>query len=484
MHAISRLLVPVLALLAAGCASRPAPGPNPDTAELLSRIETLREEAGASAPSGTGALEAVRLPLGEAWLDAPLSARYARLPAEAAVRLLAQGRPVRFDLSPGAVPVEAVWPEGAGTIREHLDAVAAQADWSWSFADGVLAVRDIETRHFMLQTQPGATQAALGLRNLGGAGGSSDNRMILGMDPYAGEIAEAVGAALRIGAADVDARTTVSIAPSANMLVVTAKPSAMRGVERIVALHNRSASRIVRISLSVFEVAFSDEEKRDLALDLIRRSADVPVRLLINETLASFGAPPGAVLFDRVDGRSRHYGSSAVLQWLDTFGDTSISYDDTIEVLNNHVASVEVVRNEDYISSVTREVDGESGEVSIEIRRDELRTGLAVHLQPSVAGSRITLRLGLSRSDLVDRRPFSFGTGAIEGENFTTDNFNRMLSVVLEDGEPRLLASLSSSRDVDTTRRVPFLGFLGTGRDRQVRRHETVMLIEAEVTGG
>ena len=97
------------------------------------------------------------------------------------------------------------------------------------------------------------------------------------------------------------------------------------------------------------------------------------------------------------------------------------------------------------MSKITFTVSG-SGDTQTktpEIEFSELRTGLAIHLQPTVRDNLITLRMALSRSTLIDRVPFNY-TG-IEGETFVTDDFNRVLSVSLKDGEPKLLMSFSEA---------------------------------------
>lgn len=506
------------------------------------QIELIREEAEAAA-GATGGLEEIRVPASEAWLDRPLAAKYLELCAHDAIRALVRNRPVRFEISPAeqsAIPMVRLDPS-ARTIRDHLESVAKQANWSWYLDGGVVMVRDIETRRFSLSIQPGSYTAGLGLRNLNASGGSiADNNVELQLDPYVGEfvtqvrsvlgIAEGSAAAqalpdprvefpdngyidaVGVGGAsgpvcthrppfdsgEHDPRTAVEVSPSAHLLTVTARPNAMREVEALVEEFDSTVSRIVRIQLSLIEVDFRDGEKRDLALNLIRRSSEFPINLLLGSSTASVlpGSDGAASIFGGTvvneggaaigggyaePGR-RATGSTAVAQWLDTLGDATIAYDDTVEVLNNRVASVDLTRTRQYISEITREVVVGSDQLSTEVEFRDLRTGMVVHLQPTArTDGRITLTLGVSRSALVGTNTYSFGS--IAGETHVTDDFNRLLSISLKDGETRLLASLSESETRGESARIPILGRfgIGTSRNRNSRGREMVMMITATV---
>ena len=479
MNTVRPAMAVVLATaLLTGCLFRVNPElekvPVDETNEVLEQIERVREAL--AALEDTDRLEEVRIPLAESWLEQPLRARYRALQANSAFRLVAQGHPVRFNFDETLSPL-IQWPPTARTIRQHLDAIAAQADWSYTLEEGVVQVRNIETRQFILNAQPGAVESAINLRGLKDAGSAlNDNSMSLSLDPYAGTLERMVQNILA-------QQGTVMISPSANMLVVTARPNAMRVVERMIEGYNRSVSQIVRLELALIEVTFDDTEKRDSLLQLIRRSNDIPVGLLIDQTGGRIGAGSGAFPSDlaAAPGQYRYDGSAAVFEWLDTFGDANINFDDTVEVINNHVASVDVTESEQYVSRVSREVSEEGVDVEVEFR--ELNTGIVIHLQPTVVGDMITLRLGLSRSTPLSRQNYQFGT--VSGTTFRTSDFNRLLSVSLADGEPKLLASLSSanSRDRRTGVPVPLFSSLGigTGKEANAQRRETVMLITATI---
>ena len=463
-----------------GCNSRPELHSSVERAQ--ERIEEIRRSANSTEPTGLQRITAPRMTV---WLDQRITARFNNLDARSAIDLMVQKRPVRYNTGASGALVK--WSPSALTIRDHLDSITAQADWIYRVEKGVVQVYDIETRHFALAAQPGATQADMKMRNLSTSDSEgSDNTVRVALDPYTVELVELVRSVLGLeaesgGSEQTDPRTAVAILPAANQLVVTAKPSAMRRVEDVMQRYNFSTSAIVRVHISIMEVDVSDSEKHNLLLDIVRQSSNFTVGLgIIGNITGSAGTLSGSVNSPN----SNYRGSRLVYNWLKKFGDTSIAYDDTIEILNNHVASIDATRTERYVSKIAFTVTGSGGSESKtpEVEFSELRTGLAIHLQPTVQDNRITLRMALSRSFPVERIPFNFA--GIEGVNFVTDDFNRVLSVSLKDGEPKLLMSFSEAVVRDSREKIPWLGVLGNSRDRQDRNRETIMMITANVVEG
>ena len=504
----------VLPLLLGGCGN-PPPRPGDDPAV---RIDAARasdaQRAAVTAP------DPLRIPREAPWLGDPVTVHYRGLPASRALRAIAQGRPLRFAFAPDPDPV-VMAPHGARTLGEHLTAICRQADWAYTVTDGVVLVEDIETRAFSLAAQPGISEARVPLRGLrggdGDGGDSAANAFRLTLDPYAAEVAAMVEGVLGLagetggtvaeatapsapfgppgdgfesagltapaqdsGAAAPDPRTGVTVLPSSNLLVVTAKPHRLRAVERMLARYNGAGATTVRLAITLYDVDLSGAEERSLDLKLLRAGG-------ITATLTSppggnGEATPASVTLDFNEG-NRFDGSKLVYNWLQSQGDTRVAFSDTLEILNNRVASVDATRTRQYVARVSREteVSGASERQAPEVEFDELRTGLALHVQPTVVDGLITVRLGLSRSTLIGERPYSFDGGNIAGVNFITDDLNRRVSVSLRNGETKLLTSLSSTETAREQRRTPWLPWLGDGVNNRSRSRETVMLISAYI---
>lgn len=430
----------------------------------------------------------VRVPRGAAWLGDPVTAHYSGIRASVVMRQLAGRRPIRltFDVSASGDPLVAAPPE-AVTIQDHLEAVCGQADWTYSVSDGTVLVHDIQTRVFPLTVPPGRTSSRMVLRGLGaGAGGAGPgNDVVVESEPYADEIGGFVEALLGMDADEdasssaVDPRTRVWVLPSANAVAVTARPHRMRVVERELAAYNETAARVVRLRIVVYEVDVSDTDERGLDLQALR-SAGTALGLRISPV--SDAGSGGAVRLDFA-AHDRFDGSRVVLEWLRTAGRTSIEFQDQVEIRNNQMASVDATETRQYLERFSRQTQS-AGATSFEtptVEFGQLRLGWSINLQPTIEGDSVTVRVGLSRSSLVEERPYSFDGGSVQGTMHVTDDYNRRTSVTLTSGETRLVTMLADENERASARRVPWLPWVGDGRSRRSRDRETVMMLTAEV---
>lgn len=491
-------------LVAAGCAAqRAADAPEGDPAAEPAAAATGGAEPESAAPESRSEPAAVDdvlvergpapearipakellIPRGAEWLAEPLTAEYRSLPATVAIRQVTQGRPLRLDVGGGDPLVDS--PPGAVTVQEHVESICSQADWSWSAAGGVVLVTDIETRTFALAAQPGSATATMKLRGL--AGESGGNEVALDLSPYRDEVGDLVRTVLGMGGEEeepaedglVDPRTGVVVLPSANAVVVTARPHLMRRVEEALGRYNRATARTVRLHVALYEVETTGGEDRGVDLAALRAAA---VDFGLRVTAPAAGTDGAVARLTFLEG-NRADGSKAVVRWLRTEGRVSTALDDVVEVRSNAVATVDATETRQYVAKVTRatEVAGPTQLATPEVELDELRLGWSLAVQPTIVEDGVTVRIALSRRALIEERPFSLGAGAIEGSTFTTDDFNRVMSVALRNGETKLLTSLADSSSREGRRGVPWLGWLGEGRERKEREREAVLLMTAEI---
>ena len=477
----------VLACFSASCALyKPPPSPSPAPLPAPEAVAHGTPSPKVAAP------RRVRVPISAPWLTERLDARYGEAPASVVIGMIAQDHPVRltFDASDGDPLVRRS--PAAMTIADHLASVCSQADWSYTVAEGTVLVSDIETETFRLSQAPGTSNVETKLRGLAGAGAAgAKNEMVVNLDPYGGEIAALIESVLGIGDAAGDAgegddvatpdpRTRVAVVPSANAVVVTAKPHKIREVRQVLGEMNGATSKSVRIHLAVYEVDVTDAESRSLDLTVLRANSST---WGINVAPAGGAAQTPSTLSIAVTNNGPWDGSTAIYNWLQTAGRTSISFEDTLEIRNNQVGSVDSTRTRQYVRSVTRQAQATGSAIlespSVEI--DELRTGWVVHVQPTIRPGRVSLRMVLSRSALVDEVAYSFDGGRIAGTNFVTDETNRAISIELADGETKLVTQLAAKEEKTERRRTPWLPWVGDGTARATRERETVMTVTATV---
>ena len=492
----------------AGCSSLSAGAAETPAAEAFeggrgNEAGSADEPAPLAPPVGMG--RKVMVPRRAQWLADAVTAEYGGVPAAVALREVTRGRPLRLDVRDGGVLVQS--PPGAVTVQEHVSAICWQSGWSWRAEEGVLLVRDIETRTFSLTAQPGNVEATLKLRALsggkgaGGEDGGEDggDQVAVELAPYTEEVAELVRVVLGIAGeedereeaagdeTEADPRTAVVALPSANAVVVTARPHLMREVEREIGIYNHATARSVRLHVALYEIERRGGGERGIDLSALRAAA-VGFGLRVSAGSPTAGAGAVATL-DFMEG-NRAEGSGVILRWLETAGDVHVSLDDVVEVRNNAVASVNTTETRQFVAQVSQQFQSAAGaglgtavSGGPQVLFDELRLGWSMALQPTIVGGRVTVRLALSRRALIDERPYSFGDGAVQGLNFITDDFNRLMSVTLEDGETKILTSLVNKSVRGSRQRVPWLWWFGRGETRAEREHEVVLVMKSEVLG-
>lgn len=474
-------------MVLASCASTPPSNPPPLPAPA----------AGPAAERGTPTLRVavprrVRVPISAPWLTERLDADYEAAPASAVIRMIAQEHPVRLTFDAREADPMVRRSPAALTVADHLASVCSQADWAFTVAEGTVLVSDIETETFRLSQPPGASSVETRLRGLASAPeGGARNGIAVALDPYGEEVVALIESVLGIGegAGEIredddfqapDPRTRVAVVPSANAVVVTAKPHKIREVRAVLAEMNGATSKSVRIHLAVYEVDVTDAESRSLDLSALRSSSST-WGISVAPVEGSEQTPSTLSIAVANDGPWD--GATAIHNWLQTAGRTSISFEDTLEIRNNQVGSVDSTRTRQYVRSVTRQAQATGSAIlespSVEI--DELRTGWVIHLQPTIRPGRVSLRMALSRAALVDEVPYSFDGGRIAGTNFVTDEVNRALSIDLADGETKLVTQLAAKEEKTSRRRTPWLPWLGDGIVRAERERETVMTVTATV---
>ena len=489
--------------LCVGCATVKAPGGPAAGPVPAAEVDYGAPSVGAAAQRSTEtrAVAATRVheasvPHGAKWLGEALEAEYAGVSASVALRQVARGRPLRLDVG-GRDPLVSSQPDAA-TVQDHVTSICAQADWACNALGGVLVVADMETRTLQVAVQPGSSSASLKLRALatgeeeGSGGGEDETGVEVELAPFGEEVATLVETVLGIGGEEntaedgeeggplVDPRTGVVVLPSANAVLVTARPHMMRVVERELERFNASASKTVRLQVAVYEVSSRDASERGVDL-LAMRDAAVGFGLRV-----SGGTKIGSGAVAEVDflEGNRAHGSRAVLRWLESAGSARVSLNEVLEVRNNQVASVDATETRQFVAKVSQGPRTVGAGIEVgppEVVFDELKLGWAVALQPTIIGDQVTVRVALSRRSLIEERPYRFGGGAIEGMNFVTDDLNRLMSVTLRSGETKLLTSWANATSRRSAEGVPFLGWFGRGGTREEREHEVVLLMSAEV---
>ena len=421
-------------------------------------------------------MQAVSLPEDASWLLDSIHVTLHDLDAKEAVTLIVREHAVRFDLHRSELPIVTYASRSEHTVKDALDTIAAQADWTYSIVDGTILFRDFETRTLLLLAQPGMVQAKMSVNSLdagssGSAGANDGGTVEHASDPYVTELEPFVSELIATDL-DLGLPSTVRLLPNANASLVTARPSTVRRIAELVETYNERVSQSVRIHITVYEVTSSSKQSIGTRLKAV---LDDKTNTFIGgwdvrpvESDAQFG-------FEGLNPATLFSGTDALLEWLNREGDATINFNDSIEVRNNQIAASSSTRTYQYISSITRQQDAQ-GRERTEVQREQLRTGWSISVHPTIGHDEVTVRLSLARRSLVEERPFQFGESV--GTNFVTDDQVRAMTVSLANGESRIITALRASDERKD--RSKFAGLV-TRRGSSQSNTESVLLMRVEL---
>lgn len=434
------------------------------------------------------------------WLLDVVTANYQNIPATVVLGRLVENHPWKLLFALEDDPLVSA-PTGALTLQNHLAAVCSQANWTYTVVNGVILIFDFETKTFSLAIQPGVLNSSMPLNSLSTnaeAASGAVNTASLTLNPYENEITQIIHTVLLNNSNDTDTasgtntdapqgirraadKVSVTVAPSANAVIVTARPNAMRRIERVLDTYIADTAKSVSVKIVFYEVAVSNRTGRSLDLNIVRAAANTAgIRIFPTPRLANNASN---LSFRITDENSKFNETAIVGHWLNTVGDTSVTFEDQVEIRNNTVATMNNTTSRQYVQSISREqtATGNTTLATPSVEFDILNLGWAISIQPTIIGNRITLNLAISRSNFVNEISYSFDAGRIAGTNFVTDNFNRRMAIQLQSGETKLLTSLTNQEDRKQDSRTPWLPGLGDRINHFDSNQEIVMMITATI---
>ncbi len=421
------------------------------------------------------------------WLSEKNAAVYRALPATQAIRAVLGARPVFFaPVIENNPPVYS--PAAGGTVREHLDSIASQANWAWQVeAGGNVLWTSLPTRVFQLAVPQGTRTARLGRSGDDQSSGGSDDDSTQRTDTQQAELAHFTVPYSELEAS-VDAMLSgeyaFSLLPSANSLVVTAPPDLMRRVEALVTHFNHAATQRVLVKLEIYLVDLSDSERETLDWTFLRQAASgLQFKLEAkSEGILGLEPPFRLSLSDLSDGR--YSGSQLIFNALAEQGSASVVARPRIIALNNQVSELRINRVTPYTENVRfREIDrGATTEISPEIETARVIGGTTIYVLPSIEGNRVSLTLSVNYTRINRFVTHTLGEGAnsINVRLPEYDDTQFTLPIALRSGETMVLAgnpSETSNSQALHRKLIP----MWRGNRSSRRRTETVMLITAHI---
>ena len=333
-------------------------------------------------------------------------------------------------------------PQHIATRGEAVEHLCFLFDY-WCSIDqnpgSALIVRANETRTYRLTAQPGESSGSMGVEGLSQTTGQSSASM--DNAPYTTTLEPL----MEILIAD-QVGSSYLLSQETNTLIVRGRPSLHAEVADAVREFNSLLALAVRVHVSVFEI----ERDRQRGFVLKPQTGETTISggerrtisTIVNEAIQNSRLDVTYTVADVA-------GSfSVALNALASIARTRVAFSETLETRNNVIITSQNTRSQSYVSGVTRDRETVQGSLVTQynIETEELETGWSVSVLPTVGvDDIITIRVAISRQDLVSIDAYDFGDGA-SGNTFTTDQTNRQMSFTLRNGESRLVSALSSEQ--------------------------------------
>ena len=526
------------ALLLSGCLNV---GDHRATLETAGdRIETAREMLTETpvevdfVPTGA---KAVEIPKDQAWLYRPIGPVDYHMSLRDAVGELVSSRPASYRMALAYNPVVKSPPD-ARTLKDHLDSMAMQANVGWHYEAGGLVFTAMVTRQYRLPVFGGAINtASISANNLGaGAGGGTGSDNTFSMTTHlSGELQGLVGATLGIkpcqnqgqgqqqdqqqqqqreqGSGDEMTPATMAgvpvlkepereeecytLSPAANLLTITARPQTLLRFEEAYDPFLKGLKRSALLKIITIKLDVTDLTQQRLDLDLVRSGSRLvgggPGGTLIQNITSDLTSSQtnlegglGAVFSATfVDAGSPWNGSSLLLQSLESI--TNVTVEDSRELLaySNRLITIQDTERFNYVSQIQRDPEtvGQTTTVRTSISTDQVVTGQALNILPSLSEDTISLHIVINEATLL--RLKVDGTGDTRISLPDTANSDVVFDVTLGDNQTALIASTirsetSLNEDKSGIIPLPFLDrLLSNSNEGQQRIYQTVYLIEA-----
>ena len=149
-----------------------------------------------------------------------------------------------------------------------------------------------------------------------------------------------------------------------------------------------------------------------------------------------------------------------LLGMLGQLGSVNINTRTTFPTLNNHPMSFQITQNEDYISSIDRETNNETGDENVSTEIDTVIDGVTLTVTPRIIGEEVRLEysMSLNVNDGIVQAP---GVDGVQLPRQSNKDFNQ--SIIASNGQTTVVMAYQKE-DSKTNSQGPFsdsLWFLG-----------------------
>jgi type IVB pilus formation R64 PilN family outer membrane protein len=151
---------------------------------------------------------------------------------------------------------------------------------------------------------------------------------------------------------------------------------------------------------------------------------------------------------------------NVLLGMLNEIGSVNINSRTTFPTLNNHPMSFQITKNEDYVSSIDREKNSETGDENISTEIDTIKDGITLTVTPRIIGEEVRLEytMSLNVNDGLVQAP---GIDGVQLPKESNKDFSQ--SIIAQNGQTTVVMAFQK-QDTKTATQGPFsdtLWFVG-----------------------
>lgn len=303
-------------------------------------------------------------------------------------------------------------------LSDMLDQISARMGISWEYRakDGAIYFSRYVTRTFSLTILPGQTKQSASVGKSGGSEGfaaSSSSGIDTNIDTWAtieGEIK-----------AMMTTNGKIALSPSTQTVTVTDVKDTMERVEQYVKRLNHTMTRQIYFKVDVVNVSLGKGSEFGVNWSLVKQTlmqATPNYQVALNSMGATGGATgssAGLTVLSALNGATNPFaGSQALLQALQSVGNTTVYDTRRIVTLNNQPTPVAVTNQISYVQSV---IPGVAASLNTPATAAvptmaTLTTGYLLNIYPTILSeNEVLVQFSVDISELAGMKVIPSGTG-------------------------------------------------------------------------
>lgn len=384
--------------------------------------------------------------------------------------------------SRGAIPVQF-----EGTLRGLLDYVTIRTGTYWEWSDGGLVIARFMTRTYRVTAIPGrsgltgrlGSSSASGGGSGGASGGGGSSSTTSEQSATMEVDIDVIGPVLSAIESMLSSGGQVAAMPGMGLFTVTDVPVIHQRVAALVESVNEMATRQAIIDVQLVSIDLTDAESYGINWEIVREALTGRAGFnLVSVGDALQGANTAS--YAVIDPTYNYFGSSVLLQALETQGHVRVTANQAVPVLSNAPTPVNIVDEISYLAEVESNVVPQSGLVQLRLTPGTVSVGLSMQMLPVILDNDdVLLQFSSTISNLRELRTVAGGTGpnASRIEVPSVSKRDSMHRVRLRSGQTLALWGFEQERGRTESRGNGAASFILGGGSRNSQNTRTVLVV-------